>query len=104
MNGASKDVSNGHHYAEQAILHDSDEVAEDLGSDIDLGALLKEIQVANGVADGVELKLDNLIDQLDAILQKLEGDASQSAPFQVRPGSVSNSTSFSYNHISAAGS
>jgi hypothetical protein len=100
MNGASKNASDGDQRAAQTLHNGTDEIGEDPGSDLDIGALLREIQVANGV----ELKLDNLIDQLDTILQKLEGDTNQRETSQVQPGSASNSTSSSYKQFFAAGS
>ncbi|KZV99279.1 hypothetical protein EXIGLDRAFT_725898 [Exidia glandulosa HHB12029] len=49
--------------------------AED-ATDVDVQELLKDIEAANEVADGMESRLDSLLGTLDSLLAKLE-DAEQ---------------------------
>lgn len=54
-----------------ALLADSNNTE---ANEQDIAALLLKLEAANGIAEGVEGKLDGIIDHLDGLLSSLETD------------------------------
>ena len=78
-NGVSKDNSSQSALASDiALLSAILSRSADPTDETDIAELLRQIDSAHGVAEGVETRLDGVIDNLDTLLDSLESHASQS--------------------------
>lgn len=79
-NGVSKHDANQSNIAgDIALLSALFDRSADPSDETDIAELLRQIETAHGVAEGVETRLDGVIDNLDALLDSLESRAAQSA-------------------------
>lgn len=77
-NGQSNDQGHTASTVEEGILQLSSLLSQDpLDADADVMELLRRIDAADGVAQGVESKLDNILDHLDHLLASLEPSATE---------------------------
>ncbi|KAK7695194.1 hypothetical protein QCA50_002384 [Cerrena zonata] len=78
-NGGSMDAVNQSNIpSDIALLSSILNRSTDPSDETDIAELLRQIETAHGVAEGVETRLDGVIDHLDALLDTLETHSSQS--------------------------
>lgn len=53
---------------------------KDDNADVDVAALLRQLETADGVAQGVENRIDGILGSLDALLDSLQPDSAEGQP------------------------